>query len=66
MLDKTPAGQSTNKHFGRKGAIRMDTVPEKTKRKRPSQGKRKHLRRLKQEGRKENLTEAELKKKVRQ
>jgi len=44
----------------------MDTIAEKPKRKRPSKGKRKHIRRLKQEGRKENLTEAELKKKVRQ
>jgi hypothetical protein len=44
----------------------MDAIPDKTKRKRPSKGKRKHIRRLKQEGRKENMSEAELKKKIRQ
>jgi len=43
----------------------MDTVPDKLKRKRPSQGKRKHIRRLKQESRKENMSEVELKKKIR-
>ncbi len=43
----------------------MDTVPEKKKHKRPSQGKRKHIRRMKQEARKTDVTEAELKKRVR-
>jgi len=44
----------------------MNTVPDKEKRKRPAKGIRKHIRRLKQEGRKENISEAELKKKIRQ
>ncbi|HEX9332912.1 MAG TPA: hypothetical protein VF896_13560 [Anaerolineales bacterium] len=44
----------------------MDTLPDKEKRKRPSKGKRKHIRRLKQEGRKDNISEAELKKRIRQ
>jgi hypothetical protein len=44
----------------------MDTVPEKKKHKRPSQGKRKYIRRMKQEGRKADMSEAELKKRVRQ
>jgi hypothetical protein len=43
----------------------MNTIPGKKKRKRPSKGKRKHLRRVKQEARKENVSEAELKKRVR-
>jgi len=43
----------------------MDTLPEKKKNKRPSQGKRKHIRRMKQEARKSNIPEAELKKIVR-
>ena len=43
----------------------MDTVPEKKQHKRPSQGKRKHIRRMKQEARKANVPEAELKKRVR-
>jgi hypothetical protein len=43
----------------------MDTVPEKKKHKRLSQSKRKHIRRVKQEARKENVSEAELKKRVR-
>ena len=43
----------------------MDTLPDKKKHKRPSQGKRKHVRRMKQEARKGNITEAELKKIVR-
>jgi hypothetical protein len=38
----------------------VTTMPEK-KKKRPSQGKRKHLRRIKQEARKANVSEAELK-----
>jgi hypothetical protein len=44
----------------------MDTTPEKKKYKRPSQGKRKHIRRMKQEARKADVTEAELKKRLRQ
>lgn len=44
----------------------MDTIPEKKKHKRPSQGKRKHIRRMKQEARKADVTEAELKKRLRQ
>jgi len=48
-----------------KGATPMDTIPEKKKAKRPSQGKRKHIRRMKQEARKTDVTEAELKKRVR-
>jgi hypothetical protein len=43
----------------------METLPDKKKRKRVSKGKRKHLRRVKQEARKENVSEAELKKRVR-
>ena len=43
----------------------MDTLPDTKKRKRASQGKRKHLRRVKQEARKENVSEAELKKRLR-
>ena len=43
----------------------MDAVPEKKKLKRASQGIRKHIRRMKQEARKENVSEAELKKRVR-
>jgi hypothetical protein len=42
-----------------------ETLPIKKKRKRISQGKRKHLRRVKQEARRENVSEAELKKRVR-
>lgn len=41
----------------------VTTTPEK-KRKRLSQGKRKHLRRIKQEARKANVSEAELKKRI--
>ena len=41
-----------------------ETPPEKKKRKRLSQGKRKHLRRVKQEARKGNISEAELKRKI--
>jgi len=44
----------------------MDTIPEKKKDKRPSKGKRKHIRRMKQEARKADVTEAELKKRLRQ
>lgn len=41
----------------------MDTVPEKkTKRKRASQGKRKHIRRMKQEARKVSILGNEEKK----
>jgi hypothetical protein len=43
----------------------MNAVPEKTKHKRTSKGKRKHIRRMKQEARKENVSEAELKKRLR-
>ncbi len=43
----------------------MDAVPEKAKRRRASYSKRKHIRRLKQEARKENVSEAELKKRLR-
>jgi len=43
----------------------MDTLPEKKKLKRPSQGKRKHTRRMKQEARKGAITESELKKRTR-
>ncbi len=43
----------------------METLPDKKKRKRLSQGKRKHLRRIKQEARKDNVSEAELKKRLR-
>jgi len=43
----------------------MDTIEEKKKRKRPSKGVRKHNRRLKQEAGKGNITEAELKKRLR-
>ena len=45
----------------------MDTaIPDndKKKRKRPAQGKRKHLRRLKQEARKAGISQAELKRKT--
>ena len=42
----------------------VTTIPEKKKRKRPAQGKRKHLRRVKQEARKAGLPEAELKKRL--
>jgi hypothetical protein len=44
----------------------MDTLPEKKKHKRLSGGKRKYIRRMKQEARKTDVTEAELKKRVRQ
>lgn len=43
----------------------METVPDKQKRKRLSPGKRKHIRRVKQEARKEGVSEAELKKRLR-
>ena len=43
----------------------MDILPDKKKYVRPSQGKRKHIRRIKQEARKEGVSEAELKKRVR-
>lgn len=46
----------------------MNAIPETTetkKRKRPSQGKRKYIRRMKQEARKGGMTDAELKKKMR-
>jgi len=39
---------------------------DKKKLKRPSKGKRKHIRLVKQEGRKAGLTEAEIKKKLQQ
>jgi hypothetical protein len=42
----------------------VTTMPEKKKRKRPAQGKRKHLRRIKQEARKANVSEADLKKRI--
>ena len=40
-------------------------LPEKKKRKRPAQGKRKYVRRMKQEARKGGMTDAELKKRTR-
>ena len=43
----------------------MDTMPEKKKRKRISQSKRKHIRRVKQDARRENVSEADLKKRIR-
>jgi hypothetical protein len=43
----------------------METVPDKKKRKRLSPGKRKHIRRVKQEARKEGVSEAELQKRLR-
>jgi hypothetical protein len=46
----------------------MDTAPEtaeKKKRKRLPQGKRKYIRRMKQEARKGGMTDAELKKRTR-
>lgn len=43
----------------------MDTIPVKTKAKRPSKGVRKHIRRMKQEARKDNISEADLKKRMR-
>jgi len=49
-----------------KGAILMNTVLDTKKLKRPSKGKRTYVRRLKQDGRKENVSEADLKKKIRQ
>ena len=42
----------------------VTTMPEKKKWKRLSHGKRKHLRRIKQEARKANVSEAELKKRL--
>jgi len=42
----------------------MNAMPEKKKRKRPSKGMRKHVRRIKQEARKANVSEAELKKRL--
>jgi hypothetical protein len=42
----------------------VTTLPETKKRKRPSQGKRKHLRRIKQEARKANVSEVELKRRL--
>lgn len=42
----------------------MAVTEEKKKRKRPSKGQRKHNRRIKQEGRKTGVSEAELKKKT--
>jgi len=44
----------------------MEAVVEKKKVKRPSKGMRIHNRKVKQEGRKEGLTELEIKKKLRQ
>ena len=44
----------------------MNAIEEKKKLKRPSQSKRKHLRRLKQEARKENVSDAEFAKRTRQ
>ena len=46
-------------------AIPETETPEKQKRKRPSQGKRKYIRRMKQEARKGGMTDAELKKRTR-
>jgi len=43
----------------------ISEVPEKKKHKRPSQGKRKYIRRMKQEARKGGMTDAELKKRTR-
>jgi hypothetical protein len=46
----------------------MNATPEteeKKKRKRPAQGKRKYIRRMKQEARKGGMTAAELKKRTR-
>jgi hypothetical protein len=47
----------------------MNAIPEietpEKKRKRPSQGKRKYIRRMKQEARKGGMTDAELKKRTR-
>ena len=46
----------------------MDTLPElpeKKKRKRPAQGKRKYIRRMKEEARKGGMTDTELKKRTR-
>ena len=46
----------------------MNAIPEteeKKKRKRPAQGKRKYIRRMKQEARKGGMTAAELKKRTR-
>ena len=43
----------------------MDTLPEKTKRKRASQGKRKHIRRMKQEARKASILGDEVKRRKR-
>jgi hypothetical protein len=40
-------------------------LPEKKKSKRPAQGKRKYIRRMKQEARKGGMTAAELKKRTR-
>ncbi|MBI5935959.1 MAG: hypothetical protein HY867_19815 [Chloroflexi bacterium] len=44
----------------------MNATTEKTKIKRPSKSKRKHIRQIKQDGRKEGLSETEIKKKVQQ
>ena len=44
----------------------MNTTAVKTKIKRPSKGKRKHIRQIKQDGRKEGLSEIEIKKKIQQ
>lgn len=43
----------------------MDTTPEKKKVKRASKSKRKHIRMIKQTARAENVTEAEVKRRVR-
>jgi hypothetical protein len=45
-------------------AIPETETPEKKKRKRPSQGMRKYIRRMKQEARKGGMTDAELKKRT--
>ena len=44
----------------------MTATTEKTKIKRPSKSKRKHIRMIKQNGRREGLSETEIKKKVQQ
>ncbi|MFZ5856086.1 MAG: hypothetical protein ACOYZ6_04585 [Chloroflexota bacterium] len=44
----------------------MDAKKDKTKKKRPPKSKRIHIRQIKQDGRRDGLSEAEIKKKVQQ
>jgi hypothetical protein len=58
------SGQNTNPTIEaeHKGVIQLNTIPVKTKAKRPSKGVARHNRRVKQEARKYNIPGTEVKK----